>query len=102
RFLWFEVPQAFVHRQSLGETAALCVVVAQQLERVHVIGVAADDALHELDPGVEIALGGATQFFAGGAFGRHTTGTFFPSGAGKSSAGTRVKASTRFGSCPPD
>ena len=42
-----------------GEAAALRVVVAEQLERVHVVGVAADDAFHELDPRIEIALGGA-------------------------------------------
>jgi hypothetical protein len=88
RVLRFEVREAFVHLQPFRKTSTPGVVIAEELERVHIIWIAADDALHEFNPRIEIALGGAAQFFSGGAFNWHTTGHFFqaaqPSQAGAS------------------
>ena len=61
----------------------------QQLQRVHVIGIAADKPLHELDLDVEIALAGPAHFFSGTAFDWHTTQAVFPSHYLKSSGGMK-------------
>jgi hypothetical protein len=63
----------------------LRVVVAQQLQRVHVIGIAADQSLQELDFDFEVAPAGAARFFSGTAFDWHTTQAVFPSHYLKSS-----------------
>ena len=77
--------ETFVHMQAFGETAALGVVIAEELQGVHVIGIAADKALDELDFGIEVALFRGGQFFLGAAFGWHTADGFFPTGRSKSS-----------------
>jgi hypothetical protein len=68
RAFGFEPCEAFVHVQTLAEAPALRVVVAKQLQRVHIIWVAADDSLDELNLRVEVALDGAARFFSGIAF----------------------------------
>jgi hypothetical protein len=60
RIVRFKAREALVHFQALGVTPASCVVVAQKLQCVHVIRIAADKPLHEFNPGVEVALAGAT------------------------------------------
>jgi hypothetical protein len=52
-------------------------VVAEKLQRVHEIGIAADESFHEPNPGVEVALFGARHFISGTAFYRHTTAQSF-------------------------
>jgi hypothetical protein len=85
RIAWFEARETFVHVQSLGETAALGVMVAEQLQGVHIIWIAAHQPLDELDFHIEFTLFRAVQFFLGTVFGRHTTDRFFPTARGKSS-----------------
>jgi len=55
-------------------------MVAEKLEGVHVIGIAADEALDELNFSIEITLIRAVCFFLAAVFGRHTTLNFFQSG----------------------
>ena len=65
--------ETFIHLESLGVTTALRVVIAQQLERIRVIGIAADKSLDEFDFDVQVTLLGARHLFSGTAFKRHTT-----------------------------
>src|SRR5206468_2803587 len=74
RIVWLKAREAFIHSQALVVFAPLRVVVAQQLQRVHVFGITLDDALHELDLHIQLP-----RFLAGWlllsrtAFNRHTT-----------------------------
>src|SRR6185503_5766209 len=62
-------------------------MVAKKLEGVHVVEIAADEALDELDFRIEVALIRAGHFFLGTAFGRHTTANFSqPGGASQAAA----------------
>lgn len=84
RVLRLKAREVFIHFEAFSEEAALGVVVAEQLERIHVIGIPADDPLDKLNLGIEVALAGAARLSFGLAFTRHTTKGIFPNFRSKS------------------
>ena len=81
-----EPRQLFVHLQSLVEPAALGIMIAEQLQGLHVGRVPPDDAFDELDLDVQLACLLASHLFSSAAVLRHTTDELFPSNASKSRA----------------
>ena len=55
----FQARETLVHLQAFADATALGVVVAQDLERIHVIGIAANQSLDEFNLDVKLALFGA-------------------------------------------
>ena len=81
------LPYSMVPTEPFGIPAALGIMIAQQLQRVHITGGAPGQSLKEPDFNIEVALGGAAHFLSGAALDRHTNTTraVFPTGTGKSS-----------------
>lgn len=92
RVLRLQFRQAFVHFQAFVVPATPGVVVPQQLQRVHVSRIPADDTLDEPDLDIQIALLGAADLLPGTAFLRHTTGGVFARNRGQ----VKRADSTRF------
>jgi hypothetical protein len=72
-------------------------MVAQQLQRIHVLGIAPDDSLHEFDLKVQCPrLLAGRSFFSRTAFDRHTTPAIVEERP------TQVKRGTAKNSLPPE
>src|SRR5579885_423621 len=76
RLVRLQPRQTLVQLQPFQVTSALRVKISQQFQRVHVIGVPADETFEELDFDVEVARVGAAHFFPDIAVHRHTRGNF--------------------------
>ena len=82
-----QLGELFVHLESVHETAALGIMITEELEGVHIGGITAQDSLHEFNLGIKVALFGAVNLFPAVVFSRHTTALIF------SDRGEQVKPS---------
>ena len=73
--------------QAFGETAALRVMITEQLQGVHIIWIAAHETLDELNFRIEVALFRVSQLFLGAALGWHTMANFFQPRAASQASG---------------
>jgi hypothetical protein len=78
RVLGFEPGQFFVHLEALIETAALGVMIAEELKSLDIFRIAPHESLHELNLNIQVFRVPAFRFFSGTNLFRHTTVELFP------------------------
>ena len=64
RIAWFKAGQSFVYFETVPETATLGIMVAQNLERLNIAWVTANDTLHEGDFDVQLTHLSAVQLLS--------------------------------------